>query len=504
MSKKQPLGNFVQVLSTKRKLLIQITILLGVITVFAKLYPFEGIGEWTGIGKDSNKSVTTEQEINPKTKEVTKITKKETENFQSSKTLWDFLGLAGTIAIPFVLLYFERTQQRRSLQQAETEKKIADNNLREQALEAYFDRMSELLIDKQLKVLIGKKLEESDPEYPVLDAALNIARARTLSVLRRLDQDGERKGNVIRFLIDSELLSSLDLNGATLIGADLSRAKLSGANLSRAKLKDATLMGADLRDADLEDATLIGADLKSTNLIGANLSGADLSGADLKNSVYDKKTALPKSFDSTNEGMHLIAPNVNLRGADFRGVNLIGANLIGANLIGAKLRGANLSRTNLTDADLTDADLIGADLTDADLTDADLTDADLDKANLSRAKLRGAKLDEAYLRDANLSDTNLKNTKPLEGVYLSGANLSGADLSGVTLKEFYLVKVNLSGTDLSGADLREANLREAKLEGADLSGANLTNAKNLTVEQIKAARNWEQAKYSPEFRALLG
>ena len=149
MSKKQPLGNFVQVLSTKRNLLILITILIGVITVFAKLYPFNGFGEWTGIGKDSNKSVTTEREINPKTKEVIKITKKETENFQSSKTLWDFLGLAGTIAIPFVLLYFEHTQQRRSSQQAETEKEIslkkaknektiADNNLREQALEAYF------------------------------------------------------------------------------------------------------------------------------------------------------------------------------------------------------------------------------------------------------------------------------------------------------------------------------------------------------------------------------
>jgi uncharacterized protein YjbI with pentapeptide repeats len=327
---REKLANLVNSLSTKRKLLIRIAILValpGAIATFAKLYPFDGVGEWTGIGKDSNKSVTTEQEINPKTKEVIKITKKETENFQSAKTLWDWLGLAGAIAIPFALLYFERAEQRRSdkraqeekeqaEEQAKREKEIADNNLREQALEAYIDRMSELLIDKNLKVLIGKKLEESDPEYQKLDAAFDIARARTLSVLRRLDKDGERKGSVIRFLIDAELISDL---------LDLSDANLRGANLRGAYLRGAYLRGANLRGAYLVFAFLSEADLSDADLSDANLSRAFLSGADL-------------------------------------------------------------IRAFLSEADLSDADLRGANLSEADLSDANLSEADLSDADLRGAK----------------------------------------------------------------------------------------------------------------------
>ncbi|WP_414548849.1 pentapeptide repeat-containing protein [Anabaena sp. CCY 0017] len=286
--------NLVKYLSTWRKPLIRIAVfvtLLGVIAIFAKLYPFEGVGEWTGIGQDSNKSVTTEKEINPKTQEVIKITNKETQNFQSAKTLWDWLSLGGVIAIPFALLYFERAEQRRSEKQADTEKKIANGNLCEQALEAYIDRMSELLIDKNLKVLIDKKLKETDPEYPLLDAALDIGRARTLSVLRRLDQDGERKGSVVKFLIDAELINNLDLSSADLSSANLKDANLSSANLkdanfssadlsftnlSSANLKDANFSSADLRGADLNSADLRSADLRSANLRGADLNSADL------------------------------------------------------------------------------------------------------------------------------------------------------------------------------------------------------------------------------------
>ncbi|MBN3944251.1 MAG: HU family DNA-binding protein [Nostoc sp.] len=90
----------------KNNLLILIVI-FALILIFAKLYPFNGIAEWTGFGKDSNKSVTTEQEINPRTNEVIKITKKETKNFQSSKTLWDLLQLGGTFAIPLAVFYFD-------------------------------------------------------------------------------------------------------------------------------------------------------------------------------------------------------------------------------------------------------------------------------------------------------------------------------------------------------------------------------------------------------------
>ncbi|MDF5726633.1 MAG: pentapeptide repeat-containing protein [Rhizonema sp. PD38] len=348
---------------TKRKLLIRIAVLaalVGAIATFAKLYPFEGVGEWTGIGKDSNKSVSTDTEINPKTKEVTKITKKETENFQSSKTLWDWLQLGGTIAIPFALLYFERTEQRRSderahkekeqaEERAEREKEIADNNLREQALEAYIDRMSELLIDKKLKMLSGKNLERSHPEYPLLEADIATARARTLSVLRRLDQDIERKESVIRFLSDVELISNLDLNGANLESANLERANLVEANLEGANLEEANLVGAHLKGANLKGAKLKGAHLREANLVRANLVEANLVEANL-------------------EGVNL--EGVNLEGVNLVRTNLVRANLVGASLVGAHLEGTYLWEVNLERANLWKANLAGASLVRTNLAQA--------------------------------------------------------------------------------------------------------------------------------------
>ena len=113
---------------------------------------------------------------------------------------------------------------------------------------------------------------------------------------------------------------------------------------------------------------------------------------------------------------------------------------------------------------------------------------DLSGTNLSRANLRGTNLSRANLRGTNLSRANL-----------SRANLSRADLS----------RANLSWADLRGANLRWADLGWANLYGADLRGANLswanlTEAKNMSPDQIKKAKNWEQAIYSDNFKIQLG
>ncbi|MBW4597583.1 MAG: pentapeptide repeat-containing protein [Brasilonema angustatum HA4187-MV1] len=369
----------------KRRKLMRWTVILlaliGAIIAFAKLYPFEGVPEWTGIGKDSNKSETTEAELNPKTKEIIKLTYKETENFQSAKTLWDWLVPGGAIAIPFALLYFERREQRRSEERTKEEKEIADNNLREQAVEAYIDRMSELLIDKQLKELISKELKEEDPEYQKQEILLDIVRVRTLSVLRRLAEDGERKGSVILFLIDAELISHVDLNGAHLEGAHLKFAHLEGADL-----KFVHLEGADLRGADLE-----GADLEFAHLEFAHLEGADL------------------------------------RGADLRGAHLKRADLRGAHLRGAHLEDAHLERAHLERAHLELAHLEFADLELAHLEGANLEGAYLAGADLRGASLEGAYLEGANLEGANLEGANLRNIKNLESVQVNLArNWQGA------------------------------------------------------------------------------
>jgi hypothetical protein len=119
-----------------------------------------------------------------------------------------------------------------------------------------------------------------------------------------------------------------------------------------------------------------------------------------------------------------------------------------------------------------------------------------------------AKVFTSYARKQALEDL-AKDGVSLARIDVSDADLSGADLSGANL-----VEANLSGADLSGANLVEANLSGADLSGANLSGAdlgwaNLSGAdlrevRNVTLEQIQLVRNWQSAKYDPDFRQQLG
>ncbi len=81
-----------------------------------------------------------------------------------------------------------------------------------------------------------------------------IAWARTLTILPRLD--GERKGSVLRFLHEANLIG----DGMSII--DLHHADLKGADLSGANLNLANLSGANLEDTDTRDASFLLADLK--------------------------------------------------------------------------------------------------------------------------------------------------------------------------------------------------------------------------------------------------
>ena len=83
----------------------------------------------------------------------------------------------------------------------------------------------------------------------------------------------------------------------------------------------------------------------------------------------------------------------------------------------------------------------------------------------------------------------------------------------------YLATLLFGSCNLSGTYLETANLRGANLSGANLSAANFMcldygvgnlrctdfrGAKNLTPEQVKSAKNWQQATYDEDFRKKLG
>jgi hypothetical protein len=206
-------------------------------------------------------------------------------------TLWEWANL---LIVPAAIagagLWFTQQQRERELkiadQRAKTDREIVDERRQDDTLQAYLDGMSQLLTDKK------QPLHKAPPA----DTLGTVARARTLTVLSRLDQF--RKRCVLVFLHESGLIDQEQIlvddsnlikrrhNIVNLNLADLSDAVLVEADLSGAVLNRADQIGADLSGADLSRAELIGTDLQLANLrtadlTEANLSGADLSGANL-------------------------------------------------------------------------------------------------------------------------------------------------------------------------------------------------------------------------------
>jgi uncharacterized protein YjbI with pentapeptide repeats len=314
---------------------------------------------------------------------------------QSAKTLWDWMDLllvpvALAIGAVFLAWVTERrgleAQQRRieeregsEERRARGQREIEADRARGVALQTYFDRMGVLLLNHNL----GASQRG--------DKVRVVAQARTFAALRQLD--GERKGLLLQFLYESDLIGKpaesedddqrgaiIDLQGADLCNADLAGADLRGADLRGADLFGAKLFGADLSSANLVDAVLVSADLRRACLIDAQLVDADL-------------------FDA-----HLV-------GADLYDVDLNGANLRRAKLIGADLEGAHLG---------------GADLFGADLFDADLRRANLRRANLVGADLEGARVTDEQLAEAE----SLEGATLPDGTVAQKANGPGRDAQG--------------------------------------------------------------------------
>jgi hypothetical protein len=177
---------------------------------------------------------------------------------QHAKTLWDWLNLLGVLAIPVIVGLGVAWY---TAQQGKVSKREKTANQREIALQAYIDKMSELLLETGL----GK----SSPK----DEVRTIARMRTITLLFQLD--ARRIGYVFTFLQEAGWMSSeADSNIVSLRGADLSRANLSGADLSGADLAMGNFKGGEPGIVNLSGANLKGAIPGVLTLDGApNLEG---------------------------------------------------------------------------------------------------------------------------------------------------------------------------------------------------------------------------------------
>ncbi len=286
-------------------------VLLIVVAVVGILVAFPQDWDWLGIGKSSKISQETKETVDKQGRKTLTTTK-----YESAKTLWDWISVLG---VPLSLVIFgfwlQQLQQKQADEHTKLEKEIAEFNQNEEALQVYLDRLSTLLIDKNLVAIAAKvkKVKESQVENEqdveileeqkdLLNAAVNVIRARTLSILRRLREDKERKSNVIHFLIEAEVIckAGLDLSMAELGEADLSRANLRKVNFCQANLNRTNLSRANLISANLNGANLRGANLHKANLISANLSEADFSDADLSDAYLRYANLHKANFSRAN------------------------------------------------------------------------------------------------------------------------------------------------------------------------------------------------------------
>lgn len=336
--------------------LLLLLFVLCLVLASNKIFPFPG-----GFGIEADPPLTPEniKSITPTTINVETVEKDrhgkivktiKVMSHNEGKTFWDWLGLLGVpLSLAILGYWLQQRQQKRS-----------EEDAKEEALQVYFDRLSVLLVDKNLIAISVKGENKTEEETELLNSSVDFIRARTLSILRRFKNDPERKSGVLSFLIDTNLIEirnkvdtksnknkyNLSLKGADFSGVDLCNVKLPNINFSGIIFEKTNFVKAELRGAFLK-----GAFLKNARLEKTVLEGADLQGATLTEAV--------------------------LTGAYLQGADLQGAYLEGANLAGADLKGAILKKANLTGANLTGANLTGAVLTSADLTGANLSGADL-------------------------------------------------------------------------------------------------------------------------------
>jgi uncharacterized protein YjbI with pentapeptide repeats len=267
----------------------------------------------------------------------------------AGKTLWDWLQLLviplALVAIAFGFDYFqgERDQQRED-RRAARERGIAADGRREDALRAYLQQMSGLMLERNLRT--------SRPGSEVQA----VARAFTLTVLRRLDPS--RKAVVVRFLAQAGLIGSelsawpriLDFRHPhPRLPARMPPPKI---DLNGADLRDAPLRRIDLAANSLEGADLRGADFRQAYLIATKFDRADLRNADFGGAAMGEGIVVgrPTSFFGACVTGARFA-YADMSGSDFGAygwnVNLSHANLRGADLSGARLHQVKLDGTNL-------------------------------------------------------------------------------------------------------------------------------------------------------------
>jgi hypothetical protein len=297
---------------------------------------------------------------------------------RAPKTLWDWLQL---LIVPLVLALaafaLNAAQSDRDRRQEERraarDRLSADDRAREDTLRTYLQQMSELITRHGLSTEVGKG---ATPD------ARTLARTLTLIALRRLD--GARKGLVVQFLFEADLINStavwektprglqrnlllgsgppkVSLHGADLRGAVMpSSGSLfadSGGTEGRYRTRATVLDGADLRDADFHENFLLGVTLIAADLRGADFTGAELDGTSFDTACLSRarfvraSSGNPPADFSFSEGRGVDFSNARLNNTSFRRARLTDVKLSGASTTGTRWpRGWTATGITMSDA----------------------------------------------------------------------------------------------------------------------------------------------------------
>ncbi len=205
------------------------------------------------------------------------------ENEIEVKKLWDWLDL---LIVPLSLILLGWIY--RAYEKSKEEKKEIENQQNE-IIDSYFRIVSDLIIKSNLLDKIKNKESKI------------IARTRTIIAVENLE--GERKGQVLQFLYESELIDNIGLN---ILGANFRNVQVSGIVLRGITIKGVYFCGADFENTFLDKSCFISCNFSNTNFKGSSMENTSFKYSNLSNCKLT---------------------NIDLTKVDFEGIDLSNADL---------------------------------------------------------------------------------------------------------------------------------------------------------------------------------
>lgn len=384
------------------------------------------------------------------------VSKSSTWETVPPKFLWDWLEL---LIIPVILLFGtfflshseEVTRREIAEKQREADQTIADKNnkaeqdriidrQREESLQEYINKMTELLLDNKLKDNNNKIVAD-------------IARVKTMATVRVLD--GKRKGLVLKFLFDSGLIngdkpivnleyadfSGTEYSGAYLGGADLSKvdfsnAKLNGINLKKAKVKETIFRNADLSNGIFEETNFDHAEFTQTKAAGIHADNCIFS------SIIFSETDLTNSLltDCTFNSCKMMKPvftsakiiNLSSSPQEFREGKFNKSKISNANFKGVAFTDVDFQETEFSISDFSETELYMIRFDNAVLAGADFSRSKMIKVSFRNARVHfeTTKNGEQPNPDAIFNDAEL-----ISDVVMTGANITVEQLHQIANKD---------------------------------------------------------------------